>query len=727
MFNFQRRINFLKQRDAMQCGVASLAMISRYWGKWVNVDELEDLCDGGRSGVNLLSITKAADTLGLESSALLLSEHDLKCQTLPAILHWNQNHFVVLWKIKRDRVVISDPAKGIVTIDMEEFRRHWISTADARGIAVTLKPGEKFSTSRSKNTSNEALKIVGSYLKRYKRYIAHLCATLLLGCLLQLILPFLTQIIVDKGINNKDINFIWLILIGELMIVAGRTMVDYLRRWIVMHISMRVNLKLVSDFFIKLFKLPMNFFESKHLGDLLQRINDHGRVQTFLTRELLGTFFSVLSFIVLSAVLCVYSFTIFGIFMLGTFLYIVWVSIFLDRRRVLDYEMFDQEATNHNRTYQLVTLMQEIKLQNCENRRRQEWEETQADLFMVQLKSLKLEQSQEAGSIFITEIKNIIITVIAAQAVISGNFTLGAMMAIQYIIGQLNSPISQLISLIYSLQDLKISLERIHEIQNKEPEVNQKHICNQPKEGDIFLDNISFSYEKYNPTKIIKNLTLNISKGKITAIVGASGSGKTTILKLLLGFYKVNSGTIYVNGTDINNLNLKEWRKQCGVVMQDGAIFAESIGRNIAVDDGEIDCRQLIKAAELAMIKADIEALPLGYDTKIGADGRGISQGQRQRILIARAIYKNPQYIFFDEATNSLDADNENLIVNNLKEVYRNKTVLIIAHRLSTVREADQIVVLNKGEIVEIGTHSELYELRGKYYSLVKNQLNITE
>ena len=539
-------------------------------------------------------------------------------------------------------------------------------------------------------------------------------------------MPFLTQAIVDIGIKHNDIKFIWLVLLGELMIVIGRTATDFIRRWLLLHISMRINISLVSDFFIKLLKLPMAFFDTKLMGDLLQRIEDHSRVQNFLTGQVLNVVFTFLSFIIFGIILFIYNKIIFGVFIMGSIVYGLWISSFLQRRKVLDYEIFEQQAINQNKTYQFITSMQEIKLQDCEQRRRWEWEDTQADLFAVQMKLLKLQQTQEAGSIFINEVKNILITVLAATAVINDQITLGAMLAIQYIVGQLNSPVEQIMSFIYSLQDVKISLERINEIhegKNEESKENQAKTFECEK--SIKIENIDFKYDPYALKKTLDGVSFDIPKGKVTAIVGASGSGKTTLIKLMLGYYPVISGSIFIAGRNINEYNLKWWRRHCGVVMQDGVIFSESIARNIAVDDGEIDVKRLEQASIIANIHSYVTGLPLKYDTIIGRDGVGLSQGQKQRILIARAVYKNPDFIFLDEATNALDAKNERAIVENLDAFYKGRTVVVVAHRLSTVKNADQIIVIDGGKVIEIGNHTFLIEKKGAYYNLVKNQLEL--
>ena len=723
---------FYRQHDAMQCGIACMAMVCKYYGRKCSFETLSNTCTITNEGVSMQALKQLAEALGFDVLCGKASLYQIKDINYPCLLHWNQNHFVVLYKVKKNGFYIADPAKGHVKYDLEVFKKHWISTqsdGEEKGIAMFLEPTPAFYEKQTDEqpTEERSFKFLFGYIKQYRKYFGQIVLGLLVGSLLQLILPFLTQSIVDVGIKNQNIGFIWLILLGQLMLTVSRTAIDFIRRWLLLHISLRINISLVSDFFIKLLKLPMSFFDTKLMGDLMQRMGDHSRVNTFLTQQTLSIVFSLFTFVVFSIVLLSYNWLIFTIFMLGSLLYGGWLALFLRRRKVLDYELFEQQAINNNKTYEFITSMQEIKLQDCEQRRRWEWEDVQADLFGVQMKSLKLQQTQEAGSIFINELKNIVITVVAATAVIHGQLTLGMMLAVQYIIGQLNSPVEQLMSFFYSVQDVKISLERINEIHRMDDENGKQGLETAVKEENegIDLENVNFKYDPHALKTIIDDVSLTIPKGKVTAIVGASGSGKTTLIKLMLGYYPVLGGQINIGGTDVNTLNKKWWRRQCGVVMQDGVIFSESIARNIAVDDEEIDKERLLKAAEIACINDYVMGLPLKYNTKIGRDGVGLSQGQKQRILIARAVYKNPDYIFLDEATNSLDANNERMIVEHLDEFYKGKTVVIVAHRLSTVKNAEQIVVLDKGKVVEIGNHEALTAKRGVYYNLVKNQLEL--
>lgn len=724
------------QHDGMQCGVACLKMVCEHFGRRYSLEALSHVCFATTEGVSMLGISEAAKMLGLNTTSVRATIDNLAEAEMPCILHWNQNHFVVLYKVKKGRkFYVADPGKGLVTYARAEFEQHWVSMQSdgtPKGIAMFVEPTSDFLTYQMPEEwvdegEQRSFRFLLGYFKMYRKSFALIFLTLVVGSLIQLALPFLTQAIVDKGIKNKSLDLVWLILLGQLMLTISRTVIDFLRSWILLRINMKINISLLSDFFKKLLKLPMSFFDTKLMGDLMQRMGDHDRVNSFLTQKTLNIAFSLITFVVFGVVLFLYDQVVFSVFLLGSILYGAWMFRFLHRRKLLDYEVFEQQSKNKNLTYEFITSMQEIKLQNCENRKCEEWEQVQKNLFGVEAKSLKLQQTQQAGSIFINEVKNILITVVAATSVIHGEMTLGMMLAVQYIIGQLNSPIEQLMGFFYSLQDVKISLERINEIHRKKGEDDKLGLLTsvEDKTDGMDLYHVDFKYDPHSIRKTLDDVSLFIPYGQTTAIVGESGSGKTTLLKLLLGYYPVSKGELSIGSTNINKINKKWWRQQCGVVMQDGVIFSDTIARNIAVGDGEVDMDRVKVAARIACIDDYIVTLPLGYDTKIGRDGVGLSQGQKQRILIARAAYKNPAYLFLDEATNSLDTFNERMIVENLHSFYEHRTVVVVAHRLSTVKHAQQIIVMNKGRVVEVGNHESLVKLKGYYYNLVRQQIDI--
>lgn len=726
------------QHDSLSCGLACLKFVCKHYGKKCSTTELQKLCPVTKEGVSLLGLSEAANNFGFRTLCAKVPISVLEQAQLPCILHWDRNHFVVLCKIKDGKkFYVADPGRGLVSYVKEEFKKHWIDAVkgetenSVKGVAMFLETTSRFYAQNSSIGKapklQSGLRVLLSYSKSHCKRLVLIAFGLIVGSLLQLLFPYLMRLVVDIGIGNKDIGFVWLVLLGQLVLSVSRSVIDFVRRRLLMHASLRINMSMVSDFFAKLLKLPMSFFDSKQTGDLLQRINDHRRVSNFLTQHFLYFAVSLFSFMILSVVLIHYDWMVFAVFFSVCVINSVWSATFLKRRKVIDYELFELQAVNNNKVYEFVTTMQEIKLQGYGKPCHREWGNTQEQLFQVQMETLKLQQMQETGSLFLNEARNLIVTVVAATAVIKGEMTLGTMLAVQYILGMLSTPIEQLMTFLYSLQDVKISLERINEIRqmNDENEIEGLQACVQNAKLGICVKDVTFKYAPKSLRKATDNVSFCVPKGKLTAIVGASGSGKTTLLRLMLGYYPIESGMISIGDTNVNSIDKVWWHQQCGVVMQDGAIFSTTIARNIAVDDAEVDENRLLYAAEIACIKDYIMELPLKFDTKIGRDGMALSQGQKQRILIARTVYKDPEYLFFDEATNSLDANNERSIVNNLNTFYRGKTVVIVAHRLSTVWNADQIIVLANGKVVETGNHESLTEKRGAYYDLVKNQLDL--
>lgn len=720
-----------KQYDAMDCGPTCLKMVVKHYGRAFSIQKLRESMQIGREGVSLLGISEAAEIIGFKTLAVKISLNKLISDApLPCIVHWKQNHFVVVYQIKKNKVYVADPSLGLITYTYTEFESLWANTIDDGekiGIALLLDPTRRFYQEIEEQASGISFSVLSEYVLKYKHLILQLFLGLFIGSILQLILPFLTQSVVDTGIQTRNLHFIYLVLAAQLMLFIGRMSVEFIRSWILLHISTRINLSILSDFLGKLLRLPVSFFESKKTGDILQRIGDHQRIESFLTGTSLNVLFSMFNLIIFSVVLAYYNLTIFGVFLISSIVYSIWIVFFLRYRRKLDNKRFALASQNQSSLIQLVQSVPELKLNNAEIKKRWEWENLQVKNFHLSVKGLALQQYQQTGAMIINEGKNIVISFLAATAVVNGQMTLGAMMALQYIIGQLNSPVEQLIQFMQHYQDAQISLERLNEIHEiEDEETTQKpllHIL--PENQDIQLKNLTFTYTGAGNEPVLKNINLTIPQGKITAIVGTSGSGKTTLLKLLLKFYKPQSGEIRLGNVSLENISHKLWRSKCGTVMQEGVIFSDTIAENIAFSDEFPDTKKLLHAVKVANIQSFIEELPLSYNTKIGAEGNGISQGQKQRMLIARAVYKNPDFIFFDEATNALDANNESVIMANLEEFFQGRTVIVVAHRLSTVKNSDQIVVMEKGEIVEVGTHTELTQRHGKYFELVKNQLEL--
>lgn len=718
----------------MDCGPTCLKMVAKFYGKNYSLQNLRDRCHITREGVSLLGISDAAESIGFRTTGVKVTWTQMVEEVpMPCIVHWNQRHFVVVNDVLKKRgsykVVVADPASGLLEYRAEDFLKSWLESEEkTEGIALILEPTPKFYEEVGDDERRHyGFGYVLKYLRPYRTYIIQILLAMLTASVISLLMPFITQSVVDKGIGTGSLSLIVVLLIAQLTLTLGGLANNLIRSWLMLHTTSRVSISLISDFLCKLMRLPITFFDSKMVGDIMQRIGDYNRIQTFLTGSLLSMVIAVVSFVVYGLIMAGYNATIFIVFLIGASLYVFWVLLFMKRRRKLDYMRFQQASANQSNIVQLIGGMQEIKLNNCEKQKRWEWESIQAKLFKVGVKSLTLGQVQEIGSTFIDQTKNILMSFIAAKSVIDGGMTLGMMMALQYIMGQINAPISQFISFVQSAQDASISLDRlgeIHEMKDEEP-AEEERIKDIPSDADIVFRDVVFQYDGPHSPKVLDEVSLTIPSGKVTAIVGASGSGKTTMLKMMLGFYPPVSGEVLLGNISLKNYSESRWRARCGTVMQEGYIFSDTIAANIAVSEEYPDMERVRWAAGVSNIKYWIEGLPLGYGTKIGADGHGLSSGQKQRILIARAAYKDSRYLFFDEATNSLDANNERTIMENLERLFSEKTVVVVAHRLSTVKNADNIIVLDKGRIAEQGTHSQLTALRGKYYELVKNQLEL--
>ena len=720
------------QLDSMDCGPTCLRMITKFYGRSYSLQYLREHAFITREGVSMLGISDAAEQIGFRTMGVRVTLEQLNTELpLPCILHWNQRHFVVCYKIKNGKYYIADPASKRLVYEKEEFEHCWFSTqveGKDTGTALLLEPGPEFyDREEDVKDKKRELSFFFRYLTPYKRELFQLILGMLTGSILQLIMPFLTQSLVDTGIRDSNLSFITLILIAQVVIFVAQLSVGFIRSWILLHMNTRINITLISDFLAKLMRLPLHFFDTKMVGDIMQRIGDHNRIESFMTGSSISALFSFVNFIVFGFVLAYYDLTILGLFLFGNGLYVAWVLAFMRYRRELDIKRFAQASSEQSNLFQLVTGMQEIKLNNCETEKRWEWERIQVKLFKISIKGLALGQYQQLGSVFFNQTTNILISFTAARAVVSGEMTLGMMMSLTYIVGQLTAPIEQFIGFARSFQDAKISLERLGEIHQREDEEQTLalKVNALPDNRALQIEDVSFSYDGADRDYVLEHINLTIPQHKVTAIVGASGSGKTTLIKLLLGFYEPNKGNIKIGDLSLKNMNPHVWRARTGCVMQDGFIFSDSIAKNIAIGAEVIDKERLLHAVTVANIRDFIDSLPLGYNTKIGMEGNGVSQGQRQRILIARAVYKNPEFIFLDEATNALDANNEREIMEHLHQFYKGRTVVVVAHRLSTVRDADNIVVLDKGQVVEEGTHEELTARRGVYYKLVKNQLEL--
>lgn len=729
------------QLDSMDCGPTCLRIIAAYYGRIWSLQTLRDKCHISREGVSLLGISDAAESIGFRTMGAKISFTQL-CEEaiLPCVVHWNQRHFIVVYKIEHHHgqtwVYVSDPASGLLRYSKEDYLKSWLSIRaddpgndfhEGLGVSLMMEPTPKFYEEKGDEEHHRGISGLLKYLRPYRKFIMQLFLAMLTGSIISLILPFLTQSVIDVGIGTGDLNFVIVILIAQVVLTLGQMVNELIRSWLMLHMNTRVSISLISDFLAKLMRLPISFFDSKMVGDIMQRIGDHSRIQTFLTSSLLSIVMAMVTFIVYSLVMGGYNLKILSVFIFGSALYVCWILLFMKSRRKLDYMRFQEASTNQSSIVQLIGGMQDIKLNGCEKQKRWDWERIQARLFNISVKGLVLGQTQQVGGTFIDQTKNVFISFLAASAVINGDMTLGMMTAMQYILGQLNAPISQFIKFVQETQDANISMERLNEIQERDDEEKpgNEYIRVIPDNADIEFHNVDFQYNGPHSDKVLDNVNITIPHNKVTAIVGASGSGKTTMIKLMLGFYEPVSGEVLLGGNRIGDYCPSAWRSQCGTVMQEGFIFSDTIANNIGVSDEVPDMQRVRKAVKTANIDDFISSLPLRYNTKIGAGGNGISSGQKQRLLIARAAYRDTKYLFLDEATNSLDADNEKIIMENFASFFKNRTVVIVAHRLSTVKNADKIIVLDNGKVVEQGNHKELTQKQGHYYHLVKNQLEL--
>ncbi len=724
------RYPFVRQHDAMDCGPACISMIAMRHGRRLSLETIRKKAWITREGVSFLGLKTAAESTGFRAAGVKIPFTRLRDEVpMPCIIHWHQNHFIVVNRISERFVWVSDPAIGRIKMTCDEFRRGWLPgdhSGEQLGMALLLEPGPEFAALHDDPPPKGGFEFLLPYLKPYRKQIILLFAGLLASSAIQLVFPFLTQAIIDRGIAARDIKFIWLILAGQLALTAGRLAVEFSRGWLLLHVGTRLNIRIVSDFLGRLMGLPIAYFDSRLNGDILQRIDDNSRIENYLTSSSLAILFSLFNFVVFGVVLGIYSMPVLMVFLAGTCLYVLYVMLFMPDRGRLDNMRFMQMAEAGNRMINIVNGMQEIKLAGSEASNRREWEAQQREIYSTRAKGLRILQFQTAGGTLIHESMNILITVISATQVINGSMTLGMMLAVQFIAGQLNGPVSQIVNFMRATQDAGISLERLAEVHAMEPEESSaESSAAMPARADLEVKNLSFRYEGPGSPWVLRNLELSVPAGAITAVVGESGSGKTTLLKMIMGFYRPEEGGVYIGGKRLEDISISSLRRNTGAVMQEGYIFPDTILGNIAPGEDNPDHEKVATAIAVASLKPLLDNLPSGLLTRVGQGGHGLSQGQRQRILIARVVYKQPAILLLDEATSALDASNEKMIVENLAGFYAGRTVVIVAHRLSTVRHADNIVVLERGRVAESGTHAGLIALKGAYYRLIRDQLEL--
>ncbi|WP_418122866.1 peptidase domain-containing ABC transporter [Chryseobacterium sp. PTM-20240506] len=719
---FKKTFPFLRQLDSQDCGVTCIRMIAKYYG--INISNTNPVLVESnllKQGITISDLNDTAKKLGFNTLVVKLDfEKMINNVPLPAIFFWNQNHFIIVYKVVNKQLYVADPGFGKIVYSQKEFLKGWAQESD-EGIVLLLDPTEKLFDIREKKKKKNDLQYVTQYLVKHKIQLFLIALTLLISSFIELIFPFFTQKILDKGVVLKNISIIYLILIAQILVFVSRIGLEFYRSWLFIHISSRISLSIISDFLVKLMQLPLRFFNSKNIGDLIQRIQDHNRIESFLSKDLIQTVFSFFSIVIYICILFYFNINVFLIVSIGTILELLWIFKFLHKIKLLDQKTFTLEIKDKNKIYELISSMQEIKLNNLEENKRNEWQKIQTNIYLNNINKLKTTQKYESYR-FIGFFQTILVIFVSSIAVMNQTLTIGSMLAIMFILGGINAPIGQLINFVLQYQLVKVSFERLNEIHNKPNEENLNKISYLEDIKDINIDNISFSYD--NSNYILKNISLKIPKGKTTAIVGVSGSGKTTLLKLILKFYQQQQGTILINDNTLEEVENTFWRSKCGVILQDSFIFSDTISYNISLEENA-NQEKILNAIRLANVNDFVDKLPLGLSTIIGSEGIGISHGQKQRILIARAIYKNPDYLFFDEATNSLDSNNEVIIINNINRYFNGKTMIVVAHRLSTVKKADQIIVLDNGRIIEKGNHNELVKFKGKYFELIQNQLEL--